>query len=86
MSLRILDPDPQLAERLRDAIEAALPGARVRVTPTAPGHFELEVEAEAFRGRSRLEQHQSVYGAIAPLMRGDAAPVHAIDRLRTRVP
>jgi hypothetical protein len=27
-----------------------------------------------------------VYAAIAPLMAGDAAPVHAIDRLDCRVP
>jgi stress-induced morphogen len=71
---------------LRGSIEAALPGARVTVTAQSPGHFEIEVQSETFAGRSRLAQQQSVYGAIAHLMRGDAAPVHAIDQLRTSVP
>jgi len=33
-----------------------------------------------------LQQQQLVYGAISHLMTGDAAPVHAIDRLLTLVP
>jgi stress-induced morphogen len=33
-----------------------------------------------------VQQHQLVYRAIAELMAGDAPPVHAIDRLVTRVP
>jgi len=33
-----------------------------------------------------VQQHQLVYGAIAPLMAGDAPPVHAIDRLQTKAP
>jgi acid stress-induced BolA-like protein IbaG/YrbA len=28
-----------------------------------------------------VKQQQAVYAAIAPLMAGDAAPVHAIDRM-----
>jgi hypothetical protein len=31
-------------------------------------------------------QQQRVYAAIAHLMKGDAAPVHAIDRLLTELP
>jgi stress-induced morphogen len=77
--------DP-VAARMRDAIRAALPDARVEVEPAGPGHFALRVVAEAFRGRSRLQQHQLVYAAIAPLLAGDAAPVHAIDSLRTETP
>jgi stress-induced morphogen len=33
-----------------------------------------------------VQQHQLVYRAITPLMTGDAAPVHAIDRLQTKAP
>jgi len=33
-----------------------------------------------------LESQRMVYGAIAHLMKGDLAPVHAVDRLQTRVP
>jgi stress-induced morphogen len=46
----------------------------------------VSVVAEAFRGKSMLQQHQLVYGAIAALMAGDAPPVHAIDRLQTKAP
>jgi len=89
MPLQILsspsDPD-QLADELRRAIEAALPAAEVLVRATGAGHFEIEVASEAFTGQSRVAQQQAVYAAIAPLMRGDDAPVHAIDRLATRIP
>lgn len=68
------------------AIGAVLPEAVVEVSSRGAGHFELRVVAEAFRGRSRLQQHQLVYGAIASLMAGDAPAVHAIDRLVTEVP
>lgn len=86
MSLRLPGAPDDVGERLRGAIAGALPGAVVEVRAAGPGHFELRVVAEAFRGRSRLQQHQLVYRAIEPLMAGDAAPVHAIDRLLTEPP
>jgi acid stress-induced BolA-like protein IbaG/YrbA len=88
VSLKILNaPDPgETVERLRAAIAEALPGARIEVTPTSPGHFEILVASEAFAGKPLVRQQQLVYGAIAPLMAGDAPPVHAIDRLRTKLP
>jgi stress-induced morphogen len=89
MALRILnsphDAEP-LAEEIRARIEGELPGARARVRCTSTGHFAIEVESAAFAGQPRVRQHQMVYAAIAPLMAGDAAPVHAIDRLDCRVP
>jgi hypothetical protein len=33
-----------------------------------------------------LESQRLVYSAIAHLMKGDLAPVHAVDKLKTRVP
>jgi acid stress-induced BolA-like protein IbaG/YrbA len=89
MALRILnsshDTEP-VAEELRARIERELPGARARVRCTATGHFEIEVECAAFAGKPRVRQHQMVYAAIAPLLAGDAAPVHAVDKLDCRVP
>jgi acid stress-induced BolA-like protein IbaG/YrbA len=87
--LRILNagPDPEVvARRIREAIEGAIPGARALVRCASPGHFEIEVTAEAFAGRPRVKQHQMVYAAITPLMSGDAAPVHAVDRLDCLTP
>ena len=42
----------------------------------AGGHNRVTVVAEAFRGRSRLERHRLVYGAVAPLFQG---AVHALN-------
>jgi stress-induced morphogen len=86
MALRDLDPSDETRAQLRRAIAAVLPGARVEVLSTLPGHFEIRVVAEAFRGQSKLEQHRLVYGAIAPLMEGEGASVHAVDQLETRPP
>ena len=33
-----------------------------------------------------LESHRIVYGTIADLMKGDGAPVHAVDSLKTGTP
>ena len=79
---------PADAERitrdLESAIAGAIPDGRIEVRNISPGHFEIDVVAPVFDGMSRVKQQQLVYGAIAPLMRGDPAPVHAIDRLTTR--
>lgn len=88
MALKILSsppPEPEdVAQQLARAIETALPGARVDVQIGSPGHFELAVTASALAGLSRVKQQQTVYAAIAPLMAGDSAPVHAIDRMTIR--
>jgi acid stress-induced BolA-like protein IbaG/YrbA len=89
VALRILnapgDGEP-LAEEIRARIERELPGARARVRCAATGHFEIEVECAAFAGKPRVRRHQMVYAAIAPLLAGEAAPVHAVDKLECRVP
>ena len=89
MALQILNagPDPeQIVEQLRSAIAGALPGAEIEVRAASPGHFEIQVTSELFEGKPKVRQHQLVYGAITELMSGDAAPVHAVDRLECRTP
>jgi acid stress-induced BolA-like protein IbaG/YrbA len=90
MALRILSappPEPTaLLDELRAALRAALPDAAVEVEAGSPGHFSLSVVSAAFAGLPRVRQQQKVYAAIAHLMAGDAAPVHAIDQLTTRTP
>ncbi len=78
-------PNPSLstADALKAAVAAAVPNSVVEVSSASPGHYSLVVRSEVFRGRSMLESHRLVYAAIAPLMNGDAAPVHAIDTLKT---
>ena len=65
---------------VRRSIETALPGARVAVTDTtgAGDHFDVEVRAAAFAGKTLVEQHQLVYRALGHLM----PEIHALS-LRT---
>jgi acid stress-induced BolA-like protein IbaG/YrbA len=68
---------------IRDAIASKLPGARVEVTGGG-GHYSIDVRHADFTGKSMLASQRLVYGAIAHLMAGDRAPVHAVDRLTTK--
>ena len=72
-------------EDIRKAIVGLVPDALVEVKG-ARGHYDLQVTSTVFAGKNMLESHRIVYGAIAHLMNGDDAPVHAVDSLRTRVP
>lgn len=70
-------------EEIKRRIEAALPGAKVRVgTFSGDDHFEAVVEAVQFRGKSLVEQHRMVYAAVDGLLGG---AMHAL-ALKTRVP
>jgi stress-induced morphogen len=84
--LQILNAGVDTAGVLRKALETALPGAEIEISSASPGHFELRVVSKVFEGKTRVQQHQLVYKAIAHLMSGDSAPVHAIDRMQTLVP
>lgn len=93
MALQIINAGPNgaaspedVAEQIRKAIAGALPQAVIEVRPQGPGHFEIAVTDAAFAGKPRVKQQQLVYGAIAHLMAGTNAPVHAVDRLDCRVP
>jgi stress-induced morphogen len=72
-----------VAERLEHAIQAALDDAEVEVRPGSAGHYSITVTSKAFAGLGMMESHRKVYAAIAPLMKGDGAPVHAVDSLKT---
>jgi acid stress-induced BolA-like protein IbaG/YrbA len=89
MTLRILSSPSSsrdLSDEIRSAIAGALPDAQIDVLAASPGHYAIRVVSSAFAGHSRVRQQQIVYAAIAHLMQGDAAPVHAIDRLQTELP
>jgi acid stress-induced BolA-like protein IbaG/YrbA len=72
-------------EAIRDAIRGKLDGAEIEVAGGG-GHYTIAVVSPAFAGKSMLESQRLVYAAIAHLMKGDGAPVHAVDSLRTRTP
>ena len=85
MSSHPTDFQDSVINALREAIERQIPGSRVDVNGGG-GHFAIEVTSPAFAGKSSLESQRLVYGAIAHLMKGDMAPVHAVDSLKTRTP
>ncbi|MBW2290888.1 MAG: BolA/IbaG family iron-sulfur metabolism protein [Deltaproteobacteria bacterium] len=82
MSLNILgDDSATIIEQMRTAIESAVDCRELSIDSGSPGHFVIRVVSDAFADLGRVKQQQLIYGAIAHLMKGDGAPVHAIDRL-----
>ncbi len=77
---------PQLLapDELQRIIEAAIPSATVLVTDLTGtrDHYRVEVVAEEFEGKTRLQQHQLVYKAVGDHM---TQAVHAL-QIRTRTP
>jgi stress-induced morphogen len=75
---------PMQASDIERMIRAALPDARVSIRELAADgdHYAAEVVSEAFRGKSRVQQHQMVYEALKGNMGG---ALHAL-ALQTSVP
>ena len=74
-----------VTDAVKHAIEEKLEGSIAEVTGGG-GHFNIVVTSPVFAGKSMLESQRLVYSAIAHLMAGDLAPVHAVDSLKTRTP
>lgn len=72
------------AEDIRQRIEASIPGAVADVEDYTGGgdHFRATVTADAFAGRSRIEQHRLVYEIFGAEIGG---PIHALS-LKTQLP
>ena len=60
------------AQEIELLIQAALPDARITIEDLRGDgdHYAAHVISEAFRGKSRVEQHQMVYGALQGRMGG----------------
>ena len=60
------------AAEIERLILAALPDARVEITDLAGDgdHYSASVVSSAFRGKSRVQQHQMVYAALQGRMGG----------------
>ena len=69
---------------IEDMIKEGIPGATVKIRDLAGDgdHYAAEVVAEAFRGKSRVQQHQMVYQALQGKMGG---VLHAL-ALQTSAP
>ena len=70
--------------RLKSLIEAAFPGALVVIEDLRGDgdHYAANVTAAAFKGKSRVQQHQMVYKALRGAMDGE---LHAL-ALQTQAP
>ncbi|HJN47691.1 MAG TPA: BolA/IbaG family iron-sulfur metabolism protein [Acidobacteriota bacterium] len=75
----IMDP-----EHLKSLIETGIPGAHVSVQDLTGtrDHFGVQVVANAFAGKSLVEQHQMVYRAVGQELTN---AVHAL-QVHTAVP
>jgi len=73
------------AESLADLIRRGIPDAAVAAQDLRGdgAHFSVTVEAAAFKGLSRIEQHRKVYQALAGHV--DDGSLHAI-QIKTAVP
>lgn len=68
-------------ESIKEGIERGLACERVEVVGDGQ-HFEALVVSAAFAGKSRVQRHQLVYGALGDRMR---AEIHALS-MRTLTP
>lgn len=84
MSTHLTTFEGSVTDAIRKAIQDQIEDAEVEVSGGG-GHFSIVVRSAAFAGKRTLQSHRMVLGAIAHLMAGDAAPVHAVDSLKTIV-
>jgi acid stress-induced BolA-like protein IbaG/YrbA len=82
MSMHLTTFEGSVTQAIQDAIKSAIKDAEVEVTGGG-GHFQISVRSPVFQGKSKIQSHRLVLGAIKHLMSGESAPVHAVDSLRT---
>jgi stress-induced morphogen len=75
---------PMDAHTIEALIKQAVPDAKVEIRDLAGDgdHYAATVVSEAFRGKSRVQQHQMIYAALKGKMGGE---LHAL-ALTTAVP
>ena len=75
---------PMQPREIEQLIKEALPDAQVVIEDLAGDgdHYAARIVSEAFRGKSRVQQHQMVYDALKGNMGG---VLHAL-ALQTSVP
>ncbi len=75
---------PMIASDIEAMLKEAFPDAQIELTDLKGDgdHYAANVVAEAFRGKSRVQQHQLVYKALKGKMGGE---LHAL-ALQTAAP
>jgi stress-induced morphogen len=64
---------------LTELIRSELPDARVEIVDRTGtmDHFNVTVQSSGFAGKTLIEQHQIVYGALKPALKDGR--VHAVE-------
>lgn len=72
------------AHEIQTLIEQSIPNAIIEIRDLAGDndHFAVQVTAEAFRGKTRIQQHQMVYQALGGRM---GEQLHALSVV-TKIP
>lgn len=83
MSDHPTDFEGDIPTAIKSAIEEKIPGAKIEAQG-GNGHYTISVVSAVFEGKSMVASQRLVLSAIAHLMKGDRAPVHAVDKLTTR--
>ena len=74
---------PPTPQQLIDLVQQGIPDAEVQVRLfSGDDHYEMDVCAASFAGKSRVAQHQMVYAALGEQMK---AAIHAL-ALKTSIP
>ena len=78
---------PMAATDIETLIKSALPDAKVEIRDLRGDgdHYSASVTSGAFRGKTRVQQHQMVYAALKGKMDGARGEVHAL-ALTTKAP
>lgn len=78
---------PVPASEIERLLRERFPNAEIEIRDLAGdnNHYAATVVDEAFRGINRVQQQRLVNKALAPLLEGSDAPLHAL-ALETRAP
>jgi len=83
-------PDTSVVELCRQKIEKTLKAESVRVDGAHDdpngSHIAIQVVSEMFAGKRPIQRQQMVYKAIWEELKGNDAPVHAVDFMMCQTP
>jgi stress-induced morphogen len=70
--------------KVQELLARAFPGADIELVDLTgtQDHYQARIVSDAFAGKSLIEQHKLVYGALGDAMNG---PIHALS-LKTYTP
>lgn len=85
MSHHPTDFTGSIEEAVTTAVRVVMDDAVVQVAGGG-GHFTIAVVSRHFEGKSLLQRQRAVLSAIAHLINGERAPIHAVDSLTTTTP